>query len=211
MGKLMVEYRTIGMVGTNVYLAMNTETNEAFLVDPADGAERIEEWIAQKGASLKAILLTHGHFDHIGAVMRLKNDLQVPIYAMQAERSVLEDPLLNLSARWTQGGGFTVKADRFLTDGATFTVAGFDITVFHTPGHTKGGACYYLAEEKILFSGDTIFCESIGRTDFPTGNAGELVRSARNVLAMLPDDVEIFPGHDAKTSVAHEKRYNPYI
>lgn len=209
MEKLELTRRVIGMVSTNVYLAVNTQTREAFLVDPADNADLIEDWIAKSGAVLKAILLTHGHFDHIGAVTRLKADLQVPVYAMQAERALLEDANLNASARW--GVGFTVKADRFLTDGSTFTVAGFDVTVYHTPGHTKGGACYYLASEGVLFSGDTIFCESIGRADLPTGNGAELVRSARKILEALPEDTVIYPGHDEETSVAHEKRCNPYI
>lgn len=209
MRKLNLERKVIGMVSTNVYLAINNETNEAFLIDPASNAPLIEDWVAQTGAVVKAVLLTHGHFDHIGAVMRLKQDLQVPVYAMQAEKALLEDPYLNASAQF--GGGFSVKADRFLTDGDTFTVAGFDIAVYHTPGHTKGGACYYLPQEKVLFSGDTIFCESIGRADLPTGNGPELIRSVRNILASLPDDVEIYPGHDEETSVAHEKKHNPYI
>lgn len=209
MEKLKLERKVIGMVSTNVYLAANTQTMEAFLVDPADSAELIEDWIAREGVKPKAILLTHGHFDHVGAVMRLKADLQLPVYAMQAERTLLEDAALNASGRW--GQSFTVKADRFLTDGDRITVAGFDIDVYHTPGHTKGGACYYIASEKVLFSGDTIFCESIGRADLPTGNGAELVRSVRKVLDALPDDTAIYPGHDEETSVAHEKRYNPFL
>ena len=90
-------------------------------------------------------------------------------------------------------------------------MAGFDINVYHTPGHTKGGACYYLPEEKVLFSGDTVFCESIGRADLPTGNGAELVRSVQKILEALPEDTAIYPGHDEATSVAHERRYNPFL
>lgn len=211
MGKLRLEHKIIGMVSTNVYLAINTETNEAFLVDPAANAGLLEDWIKELRVTLKAILLTHGHFDHIGAVMQIKADLQVPVYAMEAEKTLLEEPVLNLSGGYGYGDGFKVKADYFQKDEDELTIAGFAIKVFHTPGHTKGGCCYYLPAEKVLFSGDTIFCESIGRADFPTGNGAELVRSAQKVLAALPEDTAIYPGHDEATSVAHEKIYNPFL
>lgn len=209
MGKLRLLQRVLGMVSTNVYLAINTESKEAFLVDPADRAELIEAWTEKEGVTLKGILLTHGHFDHIGAVNDLKKKFQVPVFVMDAENVILSDPQLNLSGSW--GSAFTVKSDRLLSNEEVFELAGFSIQVFHTPGHTKGGACYYLAEEKTLFSGDTIFCESIGRTDLPTGNYGELVRSVRGILQRLPEDVAVYPGHEEATSVSHEKQYNPYI
>lgn len=209
MGKLRLLQKVLGMVSTNVYLAVNTESKEAFLVDPADRAELIEAWIAKEEVDLKGILLTHGHFDHIGAVNDLKKKFQVPVFVMDAENVILNDPQLNLSGSW--GSAFTVKSDRRLTNDEVFELAGFSVRAFHTPGHTKGGACYYLAEEKTLFSGDTIFCESIGRTDLPTGNYGELVRSVKAILAALPDETAVYPGHEEATSVAHEKQYNPYI
>ena len=208
MGKLKIEQRVIGMVATNVYLGINMETKEAFLVDPADRAEDIAQWIRQDGVTLKAILLTHGHFDHIGAVAGLKKEFQVPVYAMGAETVVMEDSTLNLSANWASA--FTVKCDHELTDEEKFQVAGFDIVAYHTPGHTKGGACYYIEEEQVLFSGDTIFCHSVGRTDLPTGSMGELRRSVQRMLQILPDATRVMPGHECDTSVADEKRYNPY-
>lgn len=208
MGNLKIEQRVIGMVSTNVYLAINTDTMEGFLVDPADRAGMIADWILQTGVRLKGILLTHGHFDHIGAVMELKKQFQTPVYAMDAERVILEDAMMNLSGSW--GSAFTVKADRFLKDQERVSLAGFEITAYHTPGHTRGGACYYLEEEQVLFSGDTIFCQSVGRTDFPTGNARELINSVRKMLSLLPEKTKIYPGHEEETTVAFEKRYNPY-
>ena len=208
MGKLKIEQRVIGMVSTNVYLGINIETKEAFLVDPADHAEDIAQWIRQDGVTLKAILLTHGHFDHIGAVAGLKKQFQVPVYAMGAEVVVMEDANLNLSANWVSP--FTVKCDHELTDGEKFQVAGFDIVAYHTPGHTKGGACYYIEKEQVLFSGDTLFYHSVGRTDMPTGSQAELKRSVQRILRILPDATRVMPGHECDTSIADEKRYNPY-
>ena len=208
MGKLKIEQRVIGMVATNVYLGIHTETKEAFLVDPADRAGDIAQWIKQSGVTLKAILLTHGYFGHIGAVSELKKMFQVPVYAMASEVVVMEDSTLNLSANWASA--FTVKCDHELTDGEKISVAGFDIIAYHTPGHTKGGACYYIESEKVLFSGDTIFCHSVGRTDLPTGSMGELRRSVQRMLQILPDETRVMPGHECDTSIADEKRYNPY-
>ena len=208
MGKLKIEQRVIGPVATNVYLGINTETKEAFLVDPADRAEDIALWITQAGVTLKAILLTHGHFDHIGAVSELKKRFQVPVYAMAAEVVVMEDSTLNLSCNWASA--FTVKCDQELKDEEVISVAGFEITAYHTPGHTKGGACYYVASERVLFAGDTLFYHSVGSTDLPTGSMGELRRSVQRLLSILPDETRVLPGHDCDTSIADEKRCNPY-
>ncbi|MDO4523042.1 MAG: MBL fold metallo-hydrolase [Eubacteriales bacterium] len=210
MGKLKFTSKVLGSVMTNVYLGENSETGEAFLIDPADRADVIEAWIAEQGVKLTAILLTHGHFDHIGAVNELKKKYQAKVYAMEEERVILEDPALNLSGGWG-ASSVSVKTDVLLKDGQKLVIAGMPVTAYHTPGHTKGGACYYFSEDGVLFSGDTIFCESVGRADLPTASARALVKSVQRMIELLPEETRVFPGHDMETTIAHEKMYNPYI
>lgn len=209
MGKLKVEKRVLGMVRTNVYLAIHTETKEAVLIDPADSAELLERDIAALGVHPVGILLTHGHFDHIGAAGKLASRYQIKIGAGSEEADVMTDSSLNLSVQF--GRPFTVSPDCLYADKEEIVLAGFRIQVLHTPGHTKGGVCYYLPEEGVLFSGDTLFCESVGRTDFPTGSMSVLTRSVRGLLEALPGGTVVYPGHDSETTIAHEKEYNPFV
>lgn len=209
MSGLRIENLVLGQVATNTYLAMNEETKELFLVDPADRADRLEQKIQEMGGTPVAILLTHGHFDHVGAVEALRSKYEVPVYAMEAEAEVLASQSLNLSGMF--GCPLTLKADVLLKDGEKICLAGREITAFHTPGHTQGGACYYLLEDDILFSGDTLFQESVGRSDFPTGSMATLVRSIREKLLVLPEDTRVLPGHNGETTIGHEKRYNPFL
>lgn len=198
----------VGMVETNCYIAVHPETKEAVIVDPGDEDMRIESAVRQLGAEVKAVLLTHGHFDHMTAAKALKETFQVPVYAHRAEAEILADPAKNLSAQF-QGGGFGAKADVLLEDGDTFEAAGYTFRLIHTPGHTAGSCCYYVEAEKILFSGDTLFDGSYGRIDFPTGNARQMVRSVAEVLFDLPDAVKVYPGHMGFTTIGDEKKYNP--
>ena len=196
-------------VATNCYLIINKETKEALLIDPADNALRISNVIEENVCTLKAILLTHGHFDHIMALNELKKRYNVPVYAHEEEEDVLKQSSLNMSGMI--GQIYTTQADIYVKDGEHLKLAGLDIIVLHTPGHTKGGVCYYLPEEKVLMSGDTLFHCSIGRTDFPTGSMSQLVRSVKEQLFVLPDDVQVYPGHDSVTSIGYEKQYNPFF
>ena len=209
MGQLEIKSMTLGMVATNCYLLINKETKEALLVDPADNAARISSVIEENGCTLKAVLLTHGHFDHIMALNDLKKKYDVPVYAHEDEEDVLRQSSLNMSGM--VGQIYITQADHYEKDGAHLKLAGFDVIVLHTPGHTKGGACYYFPEEKVLMSGDTLFHCSIGRTDFPTGSMSQLVRSVKEQLFVLPDDVQVYPGHDSVTSIGYEKQYNPFF
>ena len=209
MGQIEIKSMTLGMVATNCYLIINKENKEALLVDPADNALRISNVIEENGCTLKAILLTHGHFDHIMALNDLKKRYNVPVYAHEEEEDVLKQSSLNLSG--SIGQIYTTQADVYVKDGEHLKLAGLDVIVLYTPGHTKGGACDYFPEEKVLMSGDTLFHCSIGRTDFPTGSMSQLVRSVKEQLFVLPDDVQVYPGHDSVTSIGYEKQYNPFF
>lgn len=198
----------VGPVMTNCYIVYHGNTREGFIVDPGDEPERLAEAIAGENLNLKAILLTHGHFDHILGVPELKKRFDVPVYAHEEEKLLLGDSDINLSGKWRKMPT-TFAADRYLEDGEEFTLAGFPMKAIHTPGHTIGGVCYYAAEEKVLFSGDTLFCESYGRTDLPTGSASEIERSINEKLLVLPEDVAVCPGHSEGTSIGHERKYNP--
>ena len=180
------------------------------IVDPGDNADRIEQKVLEMQGRPVAILLTHGHFDHIGAVDDLRaHFIGVQCYAGEDEKEVLENGSYNLSASF--GSGFAVRADHLLKDKETLTLAGFKLQVIETPGHTKGGVCYYLSEEGVLFSGDTLFRTSVGRTDFPTGSMSQIVRSVQYLTENLPGDTVVYPGHQEITTIAYEQRFNPYL
>lgn len=199
----------VGPVCTNCYLLVNHKTGELLVVDPGDQAQLIEKQIEKTGVKPVAILLTHGHFDHAGAAEELADKYQISIYAHEAERETLEDPGLNLCGMI--GEHKVYHADIFVKDEEVLNLAGFSIRVFFTPGHTIGGCCYYIADEKILFSGDTLFQESVGRTDFPRGSASDLIRAIREKLMPLPDDVTVYTGHDESTLIGYERMHNPYL
>ncbi|WP_411338080.1 MBL fold metallo-hydrolase [Ruminococcus gauvreauii] len=207
MNKAVIQNLILGQVGTNCLLIKNSETGEMLIVDPADSAGTISQAVTKLNGNPAAVLLTHGHFDHILAVDDLRDLYEIPVYAYEKEQDVLEDSLLNLSAAWDHA--FTTKADVYVKDNEKLTLAGFEITVFYTPGHTHGSCCYYLEEEKILVSGDTLFAGSVGRMDFPTSSAADMNASIKRLLK-LPEDVEVWPGHEQSTTIGHEKRYNPF-
>ena len=200
---------TVGVFDTNCYLVMNEDTKEAFLTDPGDSAAEIAKIVKKEGAVLTAILLTHGHFDHILAADELRNTFRVPVYAGVHEAEILTDTHKNLSDTYTEL--LTLAADEFVRDGQELALAGFRVQVIETPGHTCGAVCYYLPDEKALLSGDTLFYESYGRIDFPTSSLPVLRKSITEKLLTLPEDVTVLPGHMGTTTVGHEKTYNPIL
>lgn len=208
MKNIQVETLVLGMMAVNCYLVMHKETKKMVIIDPGAQPERVTEKIEKMGAQPVAILLTHGHFDHIGAVETLREHFGIPVCGLDKEREIFEDAQKNLSAMF--GDSMTVTADRMFYDGERVSLGSMEIRVLHTPGHTVGGACYYMPEEDVLFSGDTLFCASVGRTDFPTGSMSALRTSIHTKLFVLPEATVVYPGHNEATDISYEKRYNPY-
>lgn len=210
MADFTVKQFVVGPVATNCYFAINEKTKEMFVVDPGDQAKLLAEQIEKLGVTPVAILLTHGHFDHAGAAEELKNRYQIPVYVHEEEKKTMENPNINLSGSM-MGNPKVYSADYYVKDNEELTIAGMQVRVLFTPGHTVGGACYYLPKEMVVFSGDTLFCESVGRTDFPGGSASTLIRSIREKLLLLPDFIKVYPGHDEITTIGDERGYNPFL
>lgn len=202
-----IDTLVLGGLQTNCYLVWNEEDGRGVIVDPADEALRISSRLHTLSVRPEAIFLTHGHFDHILAVNRLREEFHIPVYACEKETELLANPTDNLSGLWAEP--FRANADVLVTDCQELTAAGMEFRVLHTPGHTKGSVCYYAEKEKVLFAGDTLFHESYGRTDFPGGSFFELLHSVRERLFVLPDDVAVYPGHGEETAIGYEKLYNP--
>ena len=209
MADLKVRHLVVGAVATNCYIAENRKTKEALIIDPGDNAARIEQIIKEDGVVPVAVLLTHGHFDHAMAAQEVAEQYGIKIYAHETEKETLETPQINLSGMI--GRTLTFHADCYVKDGEILNLAGFEIRVLHTPGHTQGGVCYYVEKEGVLFSGDTLFCCSVGRSDFATSSTSALIRSIKEKLFLLPDETKVFPGHMGATTIGNEKVNNPYV
>ncbi len=205
-----VESMVLGQIQTNCYFAINEATKETIVIDPADRPEAIIRKAVDEGLDLKAIFLTHGHADHMLGVGGLKEKLGLPVYACEAERELLADPAQNLSPALFRKT-VSLNADVWVKDGQELTVAGMTFRVLWTPGHTPGGCCYYSEEAGVLFSGDTLFAGSVGRTDFPGGSMSDLVRGIREKLTKLPNETKVYPGHMETSTIGEERRYNPYL
>lgn len=204
-----IERFVLGSLGTNCYLIENEETKELVIVDPATCPDYMVEHVKSNGYTPKAILLTHGHFDHVMGIEGWLKEFDIPVFLYEKEKEVLADPRLNLSYMF--GTNYSFENGQGVEDGEILEIAGFKFQVIHTPGHTIGGCCYYEEEEQILISGDTLFCRSVGRSDFPTGSGATLVKTIKEKLLVLPEDVMVYPGHEEITCIADEKLYNPFF
>ena len=230
MADIRIGRMVLGVCQTNCYFVYHEGGGDAIVIDPPDQGEKIYAALKRNGFDVKAVFLTHGHFDHIWGcegLLAAANEMnlddggneqdgdaaecsakKVKVYALEAEKEVLNDARKNVSSGMHRP--YTMDADVYVKDGEVLDVAGITCKVIATPGHTAGGCCYYFEEAGLLVSGDTLFQESVGRTDFPTGSMGTLVRSIKDKLFVLPDETKVYPGHGDSTTIGHEKQYNPF-
>ncbi|MBQ2803533.1 MAG: MBL fold metallo-hydrolase [Lachnospiraceae bacterium] len=215
MAEIKIGRMVLGVCQTNCYFVYREGSKEVIFFDPADKGEQIQEALEKNGFQIKAIFLTHGHFDHIWGCEGIckaaeeKGREQVKIYACEAEKDLLLDAHKNVSKQMSRP--YTLEADVYVQDGQILEVAGMTCQVIATPGHTGGGCCYYFEDAGLLVSGDTLFLESVGRTDLPTGSMSTLVRSIKEKLFVLPEETVVYPGHGDRTTIGHEKNYNPFL
>ena len=200
----------LGEIGTNCYLLADKTNKQLAVIDPAGDFPVLQGIIQQLDCPVKYIINTHGHWDHIGANAELHEETGAPILIHQADA-----PMLALGA----DNSFRVsyppsKADKLLADGEEIVLGAYKLRVLHTPGHTKGGICLVVggaAGDELVFSGDTLFQLSVGRTDLPGGNHQQLLSSIRTKLFTLDDKLPVFPGHGPHTFIGDEKQYNPFL
>lgn len=197
----MITSKTVGRNFTNCYL-IGEKNKNAIIIDPGAEIDKIMAIINKNNTEVKKIIITHGHFDHISAVLKLKNRTKADIYIHKADRKALTDPKINLSTHLGSNNLITLKpADVLLKEGDIIEIQGYEFEVLHTPGHSPGGICLYDKGNKVLISGDTIFKMGVGRTDFPGCSQKELINSIENKIINLPDETKVYPGHGQPTTI----------
>ncbi|NLY46498.1 MAG: MBL fold metallo-hydrolase [Tissierella sp.] len=197
-----------GIYAVNCYIVYSTETQEGIVVDPGGDVETILKSIKDNNIKIKNIILTHGHGDHIGAVLDLKEKLDVPVLIHKDDLIMIQDASMNLSSSMAMGA-VEIKPDELLKDRDTLEIGSQTIEVIHTPGHTPG--CISLKIGSYLISGDTLFKGSIGRTDLMGGDFDQIIKSIKEKLLVLNDETIVLPGHGDNTTILAEKMYNPYL
>lgn len=204
---MIIECVPNGLVQSNVYIV--SQGGEGVIIDCGCPPKKILDVVNNRDIKINNVILTHGHFDHIYYIDSLREMSDVKVHIHEKDAECLSDPNMNGLAHFPVQGSFTFNpADNLLKDGDEIHCSGLSFKVIHTPGHTKGGICVLVQDA--LFSGDTLFKSSVGRTDFPGGSMSEITKSIKEKLFTLPDDTTVYPGHGITTTIGYEKKHNPF-
>lgn len=205
-----VKTMMLGMLQTNVYVVYDEQSKDAVVIDPAGDENRIIRFIEEKNLRLMGVLVTHGHFDHIGAVDAIKDRFGVPVFTTEIEGRNMADPNENLSLRLMRNA-VTAENDEVIGDNDILEFGELEFECIVVPGHSPESVCYYNGESNILICGDTLFAGSIGRTDFYDGVGDSLINNIKDKLMCLPEETAVYPGHGFQTTIGYEKKSNIYM